>query len=220
MFSRLTTLSLFVALMGLGGVPATNGFISKFVLFNSAIGSGLAWLAIVGVLNSALSMYYYLKTIIALYGKPGEETPKVHEAPLLIVRFTAQLDRGSRCCAGKGGGSAPRVQLHRVAQVGEELGLSRDHPVPVRDQRGPHRVAHKRQSGGPQSVGGHHGITSCPVLRVWCRPPSAAAAHDQRQYLAPFLDGQGAHHPLSVDEERRSAPYRELPRRLIVQRRT
>lgn len=84
----LTTLSLFVALMGLGGVPATNGFISKFILFNSAIGSGLAWLAVVGVLNSALSMYYYLRTMVALMAKPGDETPKVHEAPPLMVGIT------------------------------------------------------------------------------------------------------------------------------------
>jgi proton-translocating NADH-quinone oxidoreductase chain N len=80
-----TTLSLFVALMGLGGVPATNGFISKFILFNSAIGSGLVWLAIMGVLNSALSMYYYLKTMTTLLATPNNETPRVHEAPILMT---------------------------------------------------------------------------------------------------------------------------------------
>jgi NADH-quinone oxidoreductase subunit N len=80
-----TTLSLFVALMGLGGVPATNGFISKFILFNSAIGSGLVWLAVMGVLNSALSMYYYLKTMTTLLATPNNETPRVHEAPILMT---------------------------------------------------------------------------------------------------------------------------------------
>jgi proton-translocating NADH-quinone oxidoreductase chain N len=86
-----TTLSFFIALMGLGGVPTTNGFISKFILFNSAIGSGLAWLAIVGVLNSALSMYYYLRTTIALIATPNDNTPKVHEAPFLMTGITVVM---------------------------------------------------------------------------------------------------------------------------------
>jgi formate hydrogenlyase subunit 3/multisubunit Na+/H+ antiporter MnhD subunit len=57
----ITSISLFIALLGLGGVPGTNGFISKYHLFSAAFGSGLAWLGIMGVLNSALSMAYYIR---------------------------------------------------------------------------------------------------------------------------------------------------------------
>jgi proton-translocating NADH-quinone oxidoreductase chain N len=83
----ITSLSLFIALLGLGGVPATNGFISKFILFNSAIGSGMAWLAVAGVLNSALSMAYYLRVMKTLLAPP-EEGFKVHEAAPLMVLVT------------------------------------------------------------------------------------------------------------------------------------
>jgi formate hydrogenlyase subunit 3/multisubunit Na+/H+ antiporter MnhD subunit len=80
-----TTLSIFVAFMGLGGVPGTSGFISKFILFNSSLGAGIPILAIFGVLNSTLSMAYYLRVLVALLSKKTEETIEAHEAPFLMV---------------------------------------------------------------------------------------------------------------------------------------
>jgi proton-translocating NADH-quinone oxidoreductase chain N len=81
----ISAITLFIALLGLGGVPGTNGFISKFILFSSAIGAGMPWLAVAGVLNSALSMGYYLRVIKALFTSP-EEGLKVHEAaPLMVI---------------------------------------------------------------------------------------------------------------------------------------
>jgi proton-translocating NADH-quinone oxidoreductase chain N len=80
-----TTLSIFVAFMGLGGVPGTSGFISKFILFNSSLGAGIPILAIAGVLNSTLSMAYYLRVLVTLLSKKTEETIEVHEAPFLMV---------------------------------------------------------------------------------------------------------------------------------------
>jgi proton-translocating NADH-quinone oxidoreductase chain N len=75
---------LFITLLGLGGVPATNGFISKFVLFNSAIGVGMTWLAIAGVLNSALSMGYYLRVMKLLVASPDEGLKAKEANPLMI----------------------------------------------------------------------------------------------------------------------------------------
>ncbi len=83
----MTSISLFIALLGLGGVPGTNGFISKYHLFSAAFGSGLAWLGIMGVLNSALSMAYYIRVMQVLLGSPGEGF-RVHEAPVLMVTVT------------------------------------------------------------------------------------------------------------------------------------
>ena len=80
-----TTLSIFVAFMGLGGVPGTSGFISKFILFNASLGAGIPILALAGVLNSTLSMAYYLRVLIALLSKRTEETIEAKEAPLLMV---------------------------------------------------------------------------------------------------------------------------------------
>ncbi|MFQ6052844.1 MAG: complex I subunit 5 family protein [Candidatus Bathyarchaeia archaeon] len=86
-----TSFTLFVALLGLGGVPATNGFISKFILFNSAIGAGMPWLAVVGVLNSAFSMAYYLRVMKTFISSPGAEGLKVGEAPSLMVGVTVVM---------------------------------------------------------------------------------------------------------------------------------
>lgn len=86
-----TTFTLFIAFLGLGGVPATNGFISKFILFNAAIGSGMTWLAVVGVLNSAFSMAYYLRVMKTFISTPEGEGLKVKEAPLLMVGVTVVM---------------------------------------------------------------------------------------------------------------------------------
>jgi len=80
-----TSLALFVSFMGLGGVPATNGFISKFTLFGAAIQAGMPWLTVLGVLNSALSMAYYLNTVRILFSEPVEEMRNREEAPILMV---------------------------------------------------------------------------------------------------------------------------------------
>ncbi|MFH0849495.1 MAG: proton-conducting transporter membrane subunit [Candidatus Bathyarchaeota archaeon] len=83
-----TTLAIIIAFLGLGGVPGTNGFISKFILFNASLGAGIPILAIVGVLNSTLSMVYYLKVIMILLDGNVSEGVKVKEAPLMMVGVT------------------------------------------------------------------------------------------------------------------------------------
>jgi len=63
-----------VFLFSLAGMPPTAGFIGKFYLFSAAIKSGYLWLAIIGVLNSAASVYYYLRVMVFMYMKDTEET--------------------------------------------------------------------------------------------------------------------------------------------------
>jgi NADH-quinone oxidoreductase subunit N len=61
-------------LFSLTGLPPTAGFIGKIYLFASVIDGGLYWLAVVGVLNSAVSLYYYARIIRAMYlEKPATE---------------------------------------------------------------------------------------------------------------------------------------------------
>ena len=86
----ITSISLFIALLGLGGVPGTNGFISKYHLFSAAFGSGLGWLGIMGVLNSALSMAYYIRIMQVLLASPKEGL-KANEAPILMVTVTMAM---------------------------------------------------------------------------------------------------------------------------------
>ncbi|MFN8792029.1 MAG: NADH-quinone oxidoreductase subunit N [Bdellovibrionales bacterium] len=65
-------ISFSVFMFSLAGLPPSLGFFSKFYLFNAAIGEGLLWLAIWGVINSVISVYYYLRPIVVMYMKDGE----------------------------------------------------------------------------------------------------------------------------------------------------
>ncbi len=79
-----TALLMTVMLLSLAGIPPTFGFYTKFVLFLSAIQGNLLWLAVVAVLNSALSVYYYARIIMRMYwGKPKIE--KVKEPPAYVT---------------------------------------------------------------------------------------------------------------------------------------
>ena len=56
-------------MLSLGGIPPTAGFMGKFWLFSSAIEAGFVWLAVIGVLNSAISLYYYIRVVVFMYLK-------------------------------------------------------------------------------------------------------------------------------------------------------
>ena len=87
----ITVITMFVALLGLGGVPGTNGFISKFLLFGAGLESGLWWLVLIGALNSALSMVYYLRVMKTLIGKPDKIPQHAKEAPPLMLGVTVAM---------------------------------------------------------------------------------------------------------------------------------
>jgi len=56
-------------MLSLGGIPPTAGFMGKFWLFSAAIEEGYYWLALIGVLNSAVSLYYYIRIVVFMYVK-------------------------------------------------------------------------------------------------------------------------------------------------------
>lgn len=84
----ITTFTLFVAFLGLGGVPSTSGFVSKFILFGSTLEVGMWWLMLAGVLNSAFSMAYYLRVMKTLISVSAGEFGGVREAPGLMLAVT------------------------------------------------------------------------------------------------------------------------------------
>ncbi|HLB63309.1 MAG TPA: NADH-quinone oxidoreductase subunit N [Anaerolineales bacterium] len=59
-------------MLSLTGVPPTIGFVGKFFLFGAAIQAGLVWLALIGVITSLVSAYYYLRVVVVMYMRPGE----------------------------------------------------------------------------------------------------------------------------------------------------
>ncbi len=63
-------LAMTVCLLSLGGMPPTGGFFAKFYIFKSALEAHdqqLLWLVVIGVVNSAISIYYYLRIVTAMY---------------------------------------------------------------------------------------------------------------------------------------------------------
>jgi NADH-quinone oxidoreductase subunit N len=68
-----TAAMLTVLLLSLIGVPLTGGFFGKFYIFRAALESNLVWLTVLGLLNSAVAAYYYLRLMVVMYmHEPGE----------------------------------------------------------------------------------------------------------------------------------------------------
>jgi NADH-quinone oxidoreductase subunit N len=61
-----------VLMFALAGLPPFGGFFGKYYIFVAAIKSHLTWLAILGVLSSAISVYFYLRIVVLMYFKPSE----------------------------------------------------------------------------------------------------------------------------------------------------
>jgi NADH-quinone oxidoreductase subunit N len=68
-------LAMTVFMLSLTGVPPTLGLIGKFYLFRSVIEAGFYGLAVLGVLTSLISAYYYLRLVVIMYMRPGEPQP-------------------------------------------------------------------------------------------------------------------------------------------------
>ena len=71
--------------VSLTGIPPTAGFVAKLYIFNAAVQSDLVWLAIVGVLNTAVSAYYYLRVVSHMYVAPAPAEGDISPGPWLAV---------------------------------------------------------------------------------------------------------------------------------------
>ncbi len=65
-------IAMLIFMLSLGGIPPTAGFMGKVWVFGAAIDQGFVWLAVIGVVNSAISLYYYYRVIVFMWLK--EET--------------------------------------------------------------------------------------------------------------------------------------------------
>jgi NADH-quinone oxidoreductase subunit N len=65
-------LAMALFMLSLTGMPPTVGFIGKFYIFRAVIDANLIWLALVGVITSLISAYYYLRVIVVMYMRAGE----------------------------------------------------------------------------------------------------------------------------------------------------
>jgi len=82
-------LSMMVAMFSFTGIPLTLGFWGKVYIFQTAIQAGLAGLAVIGVLTSLLSAYYYLRVLVVMYMRPGEPVARRDGWLYLVTVFSA-----------------------------------------------------------------------------------------------------------------------------------
>jgi NADH-quinone oxidoreductase subunit N len=72
-------------MVALTGIPPTGGFVGKFYLFAAAVQTGWSWVAVIGVLTSAISLYYYFRIVLNMYLRDSDQTTPVPlKAPALV----------------------------------------------------------------------------------------------------------------------------------------
>ena len=81
----LTSLAFVCAALSFSGVPLFAGFIAKYMVFTSVLQSSVAWLAVVGVLNSVLQTAYFLRVIHYFFGKAPKSEGKIKEPLKLLI---------------------------------------------------------------------------------------------------------------------------------------
>ena len=84
------TLTIF--LLSLIGIPMTGGFFAKFYVFSAAVKAHLIWLTLIGVINSAIGAYYYLRIIVVMYMRESRKNVPVTPIPFgLGVALAASM---------------------------------------------------------------------------------------------------------------------------------
>ncbi len=99
--SPLLAATLTIFLLSLIGIPMTGGFFAKFYVFSAALKANLIWLTIIGVVNSAIGAYYYLRIIVMMYMREARKEVPVTPVPFglgvaLAVSVVARYI--SECC--------------------------------------------------------------------------------------------------------------------------
>ena len=70
-----------IFLLSLGGFPPLGGFIAKWYVFTAAVKAGYNWLAIIGVLTSVVSVFFYLRVIVMMYMTPSTAAVRFPKVP-------------------------------------------------------------------------------------------------------------------------------------------
>jgi NADH-quinone oxidoreductase subunit N len=80
-----------IFLFSLTGIPPMAGFVGKFYIFKSAVQAGLLWLAIAGVIFSAISAYFYLRVIMLMYMYDPKEDFRLVKSPALALALAVSV---------------------------------------------------------------------------------------------------------------------------------
>jgi len=80
------SLCMTVFLLSLTGIPPLAGFAAKFYIFSDAIKGRFYWLAVIGVVNSAVAAYYYLRVLMYMYFRePEKELGSIDISPAYVL---------------------------------------------------------------------------------------------------------------------------------------
>ena len=80
-------LAMSLFLFSLAGLPPTGGFFGKYVIFQAAVSADRWLLAVVGMLNATVAVYYYLRVVVTMYMRE----PEIDEMPLPVTPATATV---------------------------------------------------------------------------------------------------------------------------------
>ena len=110
--------AMLVFMMSLGGIPPTAGFMGKFWIFSAAIESGFVWLAVIGVVNSAISLYYYIRVVVFMWIKEEVDDSPIPVLPSMAVAL------GITIAGSLFFGVFPQPLFDQAQTAAEALGLS------------------------------------------------------------------------------------------------
>ncbi|MEG9438782.1 NADH-quinone oxidoreductase subunit N [Edaphobacter sp. HDX4] len=78
-------------LLSLIGIPFTGGFFGKFYVFSAALHAGNVWLGVIGLLNSGIACFYYLRLLAAIYTRPTTENDRISAAARVSIPAAAAI---------------------------------------------------------------------------------------------------------------------------------
>jgi len=124
--SPLLAATLTIFLLSLIGIPMTGGFFAKFYVFSAAVKANLIWLTLIGVVNSAIGAYYYLRIVVVMYMRESRK-----QVPVTPVPFGLGLALAISIAATLYLGILPNRVLQYAQQSGQELLPPPPSPLPA-----------------------------------------------------------------------------------------
>jgi NADH-quinone oxidoreductase subunit N len=127
-------------LLSLIGIPLTGGFFGKLYIFTGALQSGHVWLAIIGLINSGIACFYYLKLLVSIYARPEAASTEAHDAarltPTPAISVPAGIGLTLAAAATLMLGILPNHILHLANHAGSSLAADRARNITAASQPG------------------------------------------------------------------------------------
>jgi len=122
-------------LLSLIGIPFTGGFFGKFYVFTSALQAGHVWLAVIGLINSGVACFYYLRLLSSIYAMPEDADGLASARPLAVaVSAPAGLGLILAAAATLMLGILPGRVLHLASSAGDQLGVNQSSGIAPESQ--------------------------------------------------------------------------------------